>query len=54
LLRFREELIRETNGILFEDSVEVLQREREKRTRQLIQAVTEQYEYDEELDGEQL
>lgn len=36
LLRFREELIKETNGVLFEDSTEILRQEREKRTRYLM------------------
>ena len=36
LLQFREELIRETNGHVFEDSTEILRREREKRTRHLM------------------
>ncbi len=36
LLRFREELKKETNGILFEDSAEILRQEREKRTRYLM------------------
>ncbi len=36
LLRFREELIKETNGVLFEDSAEILRQEREKRTRYLM------------------
>jgi hypothetical protein len=36
LLRFREELIKETNGVLFEDSTEILRQEREKRTRHLM------------------
>jgi hypothetical protein len=33
---FREELERETNGIVFEDSTEILRQEREKRTRYLM------------------
>ena len=36
LHRFREELIKETNGVLFEDSTEILRQEREKRTRYLM------------------
>jgi hypothetical protein len=36
LLKFREELIKETNGVLFEDSAEILRQEREKRTRYLM------------------
>jgi hypothetical protein len=48
LLKFREELIQETNGQLFEDSAEILRQEREKRTKQLMQAVTGQYDDEEE------
>ena len=48
LLKFREELIQETNGQLFEDSAEILRQEREKRTKQLMQAATGQYEEEEE------
>src|SRR5712691_9268219 len=48
LLRFREELIKETNGHIFEDSVEILRQEREKRTKQLMQAATGQYDEEEE------
>ncbi len=44
LLKFREELIQETNGQLFEDSAEILRQEREKRTKQLMQAATGQYD----------
>ena len=36
LLQFREKLIRETNGQVFEDSTEIIRREREKRTRHLM------------------
>ena len=36
LKQFREELIRETNGHVFEDSAELIRREREKRTRYLM------------------
>ena|SRR2546423_9684507 len=36
LLKFREELIQETNGQIFEDSAEILRQEREKRTRYLM------------------
>ncbi len=36
LLKFREELIQETHGHLFEDSAQVLRQEREKRTRYLM------------------
>lgn len=56
LLRFREKLIQETNGQLFEDSVELLRRGREKRTEQLMQAATGQYgkdPYEEDAPEEQ-
>jgi hypothetical protein len=43
LLQFREKLILETNGLLFEDSVEILRQEREKRTEHLMQVATGQY-----------
>jgi hypothetical protein len=36
LMQFREKLIKETNGELFDDSVEVLRQQREERTRQLM------------------
>ncbi|SRR6266516_7139364 len=48
LLRFREELIKETNGHIFEDSAEILRQEREKRTRHLMQVFTGQYDDEEE------
>ena len=56
LLRFREELIKETNGHIFEDSAEILRQEREKRTRHLMQVFTGQYDkdpYDESTPEEQ-
>jgi hypothetical protein len=43
LLQFREKLIQETNGLLFEDSAEILRKEREKRTEYLMQVATGQY-----------
>ena len=43
LLQFREKLILETNGLLFEDFVEILRQEREKRTEHLMQVATGQY-----------
>jgi hypothetical protein len=48
LRKFREELIQETNGHIFEDSAEILRQEREKRTKQLVQAATGQYDEEEE------
>ncbi len=56
LLQFREKLELETNGQLFEDSVEILRQERAKRTEQLMQVATGQYgkdPYAEDLPGEQ-
>ncbi len=46
LLRFREELIKETNGHIFEDSVEILRQEREKRTEYLMQVISGEYSKD--------
>ena len=43
LLKFREELIQETNGQLFEDSAEILRQEREKRTEYLMQVLSGEY-----------
>ena len=43
LLQFREKLEKETNGQLFEDSAEILRKEREKRTEYLMQVATGQY-----------
>ena len=43
LLKFREELIQETNGQLFEDSAEILRQEREKRTEYLMQVISGEY-----------
>ena len=40
LLKFREELIKETNGQLFEDFVRLIRRERIKRTKHLMEAAT--------------
>ena len=51
LRRVRKEILRERNGKLFEDTA--IDEMRDERTRQLMQAITGQYEYDEELDGEQ-
>ena len=46
LLKFREELIQETNGQLFEDSAEILRQEREKRTEYLMQVISGEYSKD--------
>src|SRR2546421_839091 len=54
LLKFREELIQETNGQLFEDSAEILRQEREKCTKQLMHAATGQYDEEEESTPEQV
>jgi hypothetical protein len=40
LLKFREELMQETNGRLFEDSVKFLRKDRIKRTKYLMEAAT--------------
>ena len=40
LLKFREELMQETNGRLFEDSAKLIRRERIKRTKHLMEAAT--------------
>lgn len=49
----REEILRGRGGKLFEDSAKLIDEMRDERTKQLMQATTGQYEYDEELDGEQ-
>lgn len=54
LRKIREEIFRERGGKLFEDSAKLIDEMRDERTRQLMQAITGQYEYDEELNGEQL
>lgn len=40
LLKFREELMQETNGRLFEDFAKLIRRERIKRTKHLMEAAT--------------
>lgn len=40
LLKFREKLIKETNGQVFEDSARLIRRERIKRTKQIMEAAT--------------
>src|SRR5436190_5032884 len=46
--RIREQVIQDSKGELFEDSTEVIRQEREKRTNQLMLAVTGQYDEKEE------
>jgi hypothetical protein len=55
LLQFREKLKQETNGQLFEDSAEILRKERAKRTEHLMQVAAGQYgnPYEEDLPEEQ-
>ena len=43
LLKFREEIIQETNGQIFEDSAEILRQEREKRIQHLMQVISGEY-----------
>ena len=43
LRQIREEIMKDRNGELFEDSAEILRREREKRTEYLMQVFTGQY-----------
>lgn len=40
LLKFREKLIKETTGQVFEDSARLIRRERIKRTKYLMEAAT--------------
>jgi len=40
LLKFRENLMQETNGQLFEDSAKLIRQERIKRTKQIMEAAT--------------
>jgi len=54
--RIREQVIQDSKGELFEDSAEILRREREKRTEYLMQVFTGQYDkdlYDESTPEEQ-
>src|SRR6266851_2229410 len=56
LRRIREEIMEDRNGEFFEDSAEILRREREKRTEYLMQVFTGQYDkdpYDESTPEEQ-
>ena len=46
--RIREQVIQDSRGELFEDSTELIRQEREKRTKQLMQAATGQYGEEEE------
>ena len=40
LLKFRERLIKETNGQVFDDSARLIRRERIKRTKYLMETIT--------------
>jgi len=51
--RIREQVIQDSKGELFEDSAELIQQEREKRTKQIMQAATSQYEEEESTTPEQ-
>lgn len=51
--KVRQQVTRDSSGKLFEDSAKLIDEMRDERTRQLMQAISGQYEYDEELDGEQ-
>jgi hypothetical protein len=56
LRQIREEIMKDRNGELFEDSAEILRREREKRTEYLMQVFTGQYgkdPYEEDTSEEQ-
>ena len=56
LRQIREEIMKDRNGEFFEDSAEILRREREKRTEYLMQVFTGQYDkdpYDESTPEEQ-
>jgi hypothetical protein len=48
LRQIREEIMKDRNGKLFEDSAEMIRQMREERTKQLMQAVTGQYDDEEE------
>lgn len=49
LLKFRERLIKETNGQVFEDSARLIRRERIKRTKYLMETITgKPFQLDEE------
>ncbi|MFL5656810.1 MAG: hypothetical protein ACJ8CB_21845 [Ktedonobacteraceae bacterium] len=43
LRQIREEIMKDRNGKLFEDSAELIRREREKRTEHLMQVISGQY-----------
>jgi len=51
--RIREQVIQDSKGELFEDSTELIQQEREKRTKQIMQAATSQYDEEESTTPEQ-
>jgi len=46
--RIREQVIQDSKGELFEDSTELIRQEREKRTKQIMQAATDQFDEEEE------
>lgn len=46
--RVREQVIQDSKGEIFEDSAELIRQEREKRTKQLMQAVTGQNDEEKE------
>lgn len=48
LRQIREEIMKERNGELFEDSTEMIRQMREERTKELMQAATGQYDDEEE------
>ena len=43
LRQIREEIMKDRNGELFEDSTELIRREREKRTEYLMQVISGEY-----------
>ena len=43
LRQIREEIMKDRNGKLFEDSAELIRREREKRTEYLMQVISGEY-----------
>ena len=54
--RIREQVIQDSKGELFEDSTELIRREREKRTEYLMQVISGQYgkdPYEEDTPEEQ-
>ena len=56
LRQIREEIMKDRNGELFEDSAELIRREREKRTEYLMQVISGEYgkdPYEEDTPEEQ-